>query len=306
MISAGRTLANLPRTMRNRAVAEPAKYFAGRVAVVTGAGSGIGRALALQLAAAGAMTAISDVDEAGLAETTAAAVTLGGTVRTDRLDVTDRDAMASYAEAVAAQFGGVHLLINNAGVSHGGDFTGMSYPDIERVLNVDFWGVVNGSKAFLPHLIGSGSGTLVNISSIFGLVPMAGQSAYVAAKFAVRGFTETLRIEMLAAGHPVRVTCVHPGGVRTGIARHGTVNAGDDPAGNSDYFDQKLARTSPERAAQLILRGAARGKPRVLVGPDAWALHLAGTLSSRAWQRLAATAVAHQARQRQPGQRQLK
>ncbi|WP_244222503.1 SDR family NAD(P)-dependent oxidoreductase, partial [Corallococcus praedator] len=130
----------------------------------------------------------------------------------------------------------------------------MSYPDIERVMNVDFWGVVNGCKAFLPHLIASGSGTLVNISSIFGLVPMAGQSGYVAAKFAVRGFTETLRIEMLAGGHPVQVTCVHPGGVRTGIARHGTVNAGDDPAGNSEFFDQKLARTSPERAAQLILR----------------------------------------------------
>ena len=282
-----------------RAADRTAAAFGGRVAVVTGAGSGIGRALALRLAAVGARLALSDVDMVGLSETAATATGLGATVRTDRVDVSDRDAMLDYAASVDKDFGAVHLMINNAGVAHGGDFTGMSFGDIERVMDVDFWGVVHGCKAFLPHLIDSGSGTLVNISSIFGLVPMAGQSGYVAAKFAVRGFTEALRIEMLAAGHPVRVSCVHPGGVRTGIARHGTVNAGDDPAGNVDFFENTLARTSPERAAELILRGAARGRPRILIGADAWALHLAGTLSIRAWQRLAATAIAHQ-----PGQRQ--
>ena len=265
--------------------------FSGLTAVVTGAGSGIGRALSYRLATEGAILAISDIDDLGLAETASHATGLGARVRADRLDVTDRDSVLAYADSLAGEFGAVHLVINNAGVVHGGDFLGMSFTDIERVVDVDFWGVVNGTKAFLPHLIRSGKGRLVNISSLFGLVPMAGQSAYVAAKYAVRGFTETVRIEMLAAGHPVMVTCVHPGGVQTAIARHGTVNSGADPVGNAEFFDRKLARTSPERAASLILRGAARGRPRVMIGADAWALHLVGSLSCRAWQRTAAYVV---------------
>lgn len=265
--------------------------FTGLTAVVTGAGSGIGRALSYQLAAEGAVLAISDVDDLGLAETASHVTGLGARVRADRLDVTDRDSVLAYPASVAGEFGAVHLVINNAGVVHGGDCLGMSFTDIERVVDVDFWGVVNGTKAFLPHLIASGNGRLVNISSVFGLVPMPGQSAYVAAKYAVRGFTETVRIEMLAAGHPVRVTCVYPGGVKTAIARHGTANAGEDPVGNAEFFDRKLARTSPERAASLILRGAAQGRPRVLIGADAWALHLVGSLSCRAWQRTAAFVV---------------
>ena len=263
-----------------------ASGFAGRVAVVTGAGSGIGRALARRLVADGAKLAISDVDVDGLAET---AALIGAKVRTDRLDVTDRASVLNYAESVAAEFGVVNLVINNAGVAHGGDLLGMSFADIERVINVDFWGVVNGSKAFLPHLIASGHGSLVNISSLFGLVPMPSQSAYVAAKYAVRGFTETLRMEMLAAKLPVRVTCVHPGGVKTGIARNGTVNAGEPVAGHADYFDRKLARTSAEDAAATILRGAARGRSRVLVGNDARLAHVLETLSNRSWQRVVAT-----------------
>jgi len=165
----------------------------------------------------------------------------------------------------------------------------MTFDEFERVITIDFWGVVNGTKAFLPHLIAAGSAgrepaALVNISSLLGLVPMPGQSAYVAAKYAVRGFTESVRIEMLAAGMPVTVTCVHPGGVKTAIARNGTVNAGADPVGNAELFDRKLARTTPERAAQLILRGAARGRPRVLVGADAWVLYLLGSVNIRVWQ----------------------
>jgi NAD(P)-dependent dehydrogenase (short-subunit alcohol dehydrogenase family) len=262
-----------------------AKDFAGQAAVVTGAGSGIGRALACELARHGARLAISDVDEPGLRETATRVRHLGATLRSDLLDVADRSAMLEYAEAVVREFGEVHLLINNAGVSHGGDVRGMSFADIERVMNVDFWGVVNGTKAFLPHLIASGDGTLVNISSIFGLVPIPGQSAYAAAKFAVRGFTESLRIEMLIAGSPVRVTCVHPGGVKTAIARNGTVNAGDDPAGNAELFETTLARTTPERAATLILRGVAAGRPRVFVGWDSRVLYLLGSVSNRGWQR---------------------
>lgn len=258
---------------------------------MTGAGSGIGRALAVQLARHGARLAISDVDRDGLAQTAAAAAGGGGLVRADRLDVTDRSAVLAYADAVAAEFGAVNLVINNAGVAHGGDVLGMSFADIERVLNVDFWGVVNGTKAFLPYLIASGDGNLVNISSLFGLVPMPSQSAYVAAKYAVRGFTETLRMEMLAAGLPVRVTCVHPGGVKTAIARNATVNAGDPGAGRSEYFDRKLARTSAGRAAAVILRGAANGRSRVLVGNDARCAHLVQTLSHRAWQQAVASRV---------------
>ena len=264
------------------------RTFEGRVAVVTGAGSGIGRALALQLAGAGARVAISDVDEGSAAETAEMA---GARARADCLDVTDRMAVSAYADSIAAEFGGVHLVINNAGVAHGGNVLGMSFADIERVMNVDFWGVVNGSKAFLPHLIASGQGHLVNISSLFGLVPMPSQSAYVAAKYAVRGFTETLRMEMLAAKLPVQVTCVHPGGVKTAIARSGTVNAGEPIAGRSDYFDRKLARTSAEDAAAVILRGAARGRPRVLVGNDARLAHLIETLSHRTWQRAVASGI---------------
>ena len=142
-------------------------------------------------------------------------------------------------------------------------------------------------KAFLPHLIASDNGYLVNISSLFGLVAVPSQSAYVAAKYAVRDFTESLRMEMLAAGRPVRVTCVHPGGVKTGIARNGTVNAGTERAGRTD-FDQKLARTSPDSAATTMLDGAARRRPRVLVGTDAHLVHAVAALSHRGYQRIVA------------------
>jgi NAD(P)-dependent dehydrogenase (short-subunit alcohol dehydrogenase family) len=262
------------------------------VAVVTGAGSGIGRALAQQLHRQGARLAISDVDTAGLAATAAllaaADSSSGPGPRTDRLDVADRSAVLAYAESVAAEFGVVNLVVNNAGVSHGGDVLGMGFADLERVMDVDFWGVVNGTKAFLPSLIASGDGYLVNISSLFGLVAVPSQSAYVAAKYAVRGFTESVRMEMIAARYPVRVTCVHPGGVRTGIARNGTVNAGTERAGRTDFFDQHLARTSPEQAAATILAGVARGRPRVLVGADARVVHLIASLSHRGYQRAVA------------------
>ena len=274
--------------------------FHGATAVVTGAGSGIGRALAAQLYRQGARLAISDVDPAGLAETAGLltvaddrAGTRGAPVRTDLLDVADRTAVLAYADSVAAEFGVVEVVVNNAGVSHGGDLLGMSFQDLDRVMNVDFWGVVNGTKAFLPHLIASGNGHLVNISSLFGLVPVPNQSAYVAAKYAVRGFTESVRMEMLAARHPVRVTCVHPGGVQTGIARNGTVNAGTERAGRTDFFDQKLARTTAEAAAVTILAGAARGRGRVLVGADAKVVHLLASLFPRAYQRAVAAGFRH-------------
>lgn len=264
------------------------KEFAGRVAVVTGVGSGIGRALTYELAAMGAVLAVSDINDRQLAVTADHARSLGATVLANHLDVADRTAMSLYAEEVMGHFGAVHLVINNAGVVHVGEVLGMQFSDIERVMDTNFWGVVNGTMAFLPHLIASGDAHLVNISSLFGVIPIPTQAAYVASKFAVRGFTESLRIEMLVAKMPVRVTCVHPGGVNTAIARSGTRNAGARREGGAGTVGHNLLRMPSDKAAAIILRAASRGRPRVLVGGDARAACLLSSLSRTRWQNLAA------------------
>ncbi|HEY2299418.1 MAG TPA: SDR family NAD(P)-dependent oxidoreductase [Jatrophihabitans sp.] len=243
--------------------------IAGKVAVVTGAGSGIGRAVAYELARRGAKLALSDVDAGGLAETARHARVIGADVYEQPLDVTDRDEFHRYAESVAAEFGVVNIVINNAGVAFTGEVVDMGYEQLERVMDVDFWGVVHGTKAFLPHLIASGDGHLVNISSLFGLLSMPSQSAYNAAKFAVRGFTESLRQEMLLSGHPVQVTCVHPGGIKTAIARNAGSVAGINQTEFAAFFDKKLAKTSAESAAKAVIKGIVGNQPRVLVGLDA-------------------------------------
>ncbi|NKS62574.1 SDR family NAD(P)-dependent oxidoreductase [Rhodococcus hoagii] len=243
--------------------------FAGKVCVITGAGSGIGRALALNLAGQGAKLALSDMDSVGLAETVRQVEALGADVKSDHLDVTQREAVLSYADAVVAHFGKVNQVYNNAGIAFHGEVERSEFKDIERIMDVDFWGVVNGTKAFLPHVIASGDGHIVNVSSLFGLLSIPGQSAYNAAKFAVRGFTESLRQEMLIAKHPVKVTCVHPGGIKTAIARNATMPDGDDQATFAQFFDRRLARTTPEEAAKTITTGVRKGKPRVLIGADA-------------------------------------
>src|ERR1700758_3381671 len=222
--------------------------FAGKVAVVTGAGSGIGQALAIELARSGAKLAISDVDTEGLAGTEERLTAIGAPVKSDRLDVTEREAVLAYADAVNDHFGKVNQIYNNAGIAFAGDIEVTEFKDIERVMDVDYWGVVNGTKAFLPHLIASGDGHVVNISSLFGLFSVPGQAAYNSAKFAVRGFTEALRQEMILAGHPVKVTTVHPGGIKTNIARNATAAEGLDPEEVAKLFDKRLARTSPEKA----------------------------------------------------------
>ena len=242
----------------------------GKVVVITGAGSGIGRALALEVAARGALPALSDWDEVGLMETAALVqARTNREPRTDKLDVRDREAMRTYAGSVVRELGRVNVIVNNAGVALHGDFEEVSYDDFEWVMDVDFWGVVHGTKEFLPHLIASGDGHVVNISSLFGLLGMPGQTAYNAAKFGVRGFTEALRTEMLVARHPVRVTCVHPGGIRTAIARNARATASHDQAQVARHFDTKLARMTPERAAQIIVAGVLADRPRVVVGADA-------------------------------------
>jgi len=267
------------------------KSFRGRVAVVTGAASGIGRALALELAGEGARLALSDVDTAGLAQTAELARARGAEVHEQRLDVAQREEVVAYAEAVRDRFGAVHLVVNNAGIALTADVLDQDVKDVERVMDVDFWGVAHGTMAFLPLLVASGEGTLVNISSLFGLIAMPGQSAYNAAKFAVRGFTEALRQEVLISGAPVTVTCVHPGGIRTNIVRNSTALGGHDAAALSELFDARLARTSPERAAQVILDGARRGRARVLIGADAKALDLLQRLTGSGYQRLVAAAA---------------
>jgi NADP-dependent 3-hydroxy acid dehydrogenase YdfG len=266
--------------------------FAGKVAVVTGAGSGIGQALALELGRSGAKLAISDVDTKGLAETERQLKAIGAPVKTDRLDVTEREAFLLYADEVQAHFGKVNQIYNNAGIAHTGDVERVSFKDIERVMDVDFWGVVNGTKAFLPHIIASGDGHIVNVSSLFGIFSVPGQAAYNAAKFAVRGFTEALRQEMMAAGHPVAVTTVHPGGIKTAIARNATAVEGLDQAALAKEFDKKLARLSPERAAKIILEAVRKKNARVLVGADAKILDVIVRLTGSGYQRLFAGVMA--------------
>jgi NAD(P)-dependent dehydrogenase (short-subunit alcohol dehydrogenase family) len=248
--------------------------FRGRVAAVTGAGSGIGRALAVALARRGAKLALSDVDEAGLAET--ARLAQGAEVHQARLDVADRTAFEAYAAEVAAHYGRVNQVYNNAGIAFSRTVLESEWSDYERVLGVNLWGVIHGTKAFLGHLIASGDGHVVNISSLNGFMAQGEMSHYVSSKFAVRGFTETLRMEMLAEGHPVRVTSVHPGGVKTNIADNALEAARDlgmevtaEHEQRRRVYNEKLLRMSPDEAAEIILRGVERNRPRVLVGNDA-------------------------------------
>ena len=265
--------------------------FAGKVAAVTGAGSGIGQALALELGRSGASLAISDVDAEGLAQTEEQLNAIGAPVRSDRLDVTEREAFQIYADHINEHYGKVNQIYNNAGIAYTGDVDISHFKDIERVMDVDFWGVVNGTKAFLPHLSASGDGHVVNISSLFGLLSIPGQAAYNSAKFAVRGFTEALRQEMVVNREPVKVTSIHPGGIKTAIARNGLTAEGVDPAAQSKVFDKRLASTTPQRAAEIILDGVRKNKARVLVGQDAVVIDLLVRITGSNYQRLFAPVI---------------
>lgn len=247
----------------------------GRVAIITGAGSGIGRGLAQNLAARGCPLVLTDIDEASLQET---AETLEVPVLTRTMDVSDRWAhqqlAAEVAEWATAPIG---LVVNNAGVALSDTVAEQSTEDVEWVMNINFWGVVHGTQAFLPTLMAQDSGAIVNVSSIFGIIAVPTQSAYNASKFAVRGYTESLRHELHGTG--VRAICVHPGGIRTNIVNNGRHHV--DALGRQDGgealkadFTKKLARTSPDAAAKTILRGVDKGRDRVLIGPDAVATDL--------------------------------
>lgn len=243
------------------------KHFTDKVAVITGAGSGIGRALAIELAGRGARLALSDVDAVAVADTVARCEKLGATARDYHLDVADRAAVLAHADEVVGDFGGVDLVVNNAGVALMASVQDMSWEDLDWIVGINFWGVVHGTKAFLPHLIASGDGHLVNISSVFGLIGVPTQSAYNATKFAVRGFTEALRQEMLIEKRRVGVSCVHPGGISTNIARDARAQGMSAQQRATEFA--RIARTTPPEAARTIIRGIERNRPRILIGADA-------------------------------------
>ena len=261
------------------------KSLTDKVVVVTGAGSGIGRAIARNVAVQGAVLAVSDVNDAGLAETVDLLKDAGAEVRSDHVDVADRAAMTAYAATVADHFGRVNVIVNNAGVSVSGPVTDLTYEDMHWIVDINFWGVVYGTKEFLPHLIASGDGHVVNLSSLFGLISIPSQSMYNATKYAVRGFTEAVREEMLVYGHPVGVTSVHPGGIKTDIVRNSRLSSPDDKAQQVKMFDEKMAKMTPERAAEIIVgQGIRKNRARVLVGLDAHALHHFARLSGSRYQ----------------------
>ena len=250
-----------------------------KVCVVTGAGSGIGRELALGLARRGARAvAISDINDTGLAETAQLieAELPGVAVHDAHLDVSDREAFIAYAETIATEFGVVHQVYNNAGIASGKTVLDASFLVYDKVIGINLFGVIHGTKVFLPHLIASGDGHVTNISSLNGYMAQDELSAYCATKFGVRGFTEALRIEMLRDKLPVKVTVVHPGGVKTNIASAGLQHAEalgyevtDHERRRVQAYNDKLLRMPPAEAARIILDGVERDKARVLVGNDA-------------------------------------
>lgn len=266
------------------------KDFTGRVAAITGAGSGIGRALAENLARAGAHLALSDVDDVGLAETVALCEGRGVKVTSQHVDVADRAAMEAWADQVADEHLRVNLIFNNAGVALGSSVESMSYDDFEWVMNIDFWGVVHGTKAFLPHLKDSGEGHVVNVSSVFGLFSVPSQSAYNSAKFAVRGFTDALRMELEIERCGVSATTIHPGGIKTNIAKRAridaTLAAASGGVDNARTEFEKVLTTSPDKAARQILAAVQRNRRRALIGPDAKALDLVARLPAGLYQRV--------------------
>lgn len=249
--------------------------FQDSVAVVTGAGSGIGQQLALQLAKRGARVAISDIDSGALSETETQLKAIGEPLLASELDVADQDAMFGYAKTVTEELGGANLVVNNAGVALAtGTLDATKIDDFEWLMRINFFGVLYGTKAFLPLLKDEDWGHIVNISSLFGLIGVPEQSAYNASKFAVRGLTEALRQELELEGSHISCTSVHPGGVKTNIARN--ARQGNEPDSKEsmlfgkdpEKFDQ-LARTTAESAAQQILRAVEKDKRRLLIGADA-------------------------------------
>ncbi|MDX1452442.1 MAG: SDR family oxidoreductase [Oleiphilaceae bacterium] len=261
--------------------------FAAKTVVITGAGSGIGRSLAQKFAAKGAFLAISDVNEAAVRDTADEISAAGGRVAYWQLDVADKAAVYRHAEQVQQEFGRVDIVINNAGVTVNERVDALNYDDFEWVMNINFWGVVYGTKAFLPYLKQAPEAYIVNISSLFGLLAFPTQGAYNASKFAVRGFTEALRYEL--ADTSVLPICVHPGGIDTNIVRNARYHQGDD--GSTDHAKairdfNRVAKTAPDQAAEQIVTALMKGNRRLLIGTDAKAFDLVQRLLPGSYDKL--------------------
>jgi NADP-dependent 3-hydroxy acid dehydrogenase YdfG len=267
--------------------------LAGRTIALTGAASGIGRALAHATWAQGARLCLADWDSDGLDRVRLELDPESARPRDlhcRSLDISDRRAIFEWAAECATKMGPVHVLINNAGVNLHVPLEEMDPNDLSWLFGVNFFGVFHGVQAFLPHLIASGDGHIVNLSSVFGLVAAPGSAAYVASKFAVRGLSEALEIELALARHPVRVTCAHPGGVSTGIVRNGRTR-GEGPLSRShdavsEAFDKHLARLTPDECAEAIVQAIVRRNTRLLVGLDAHFLDLLQRTLPRMYRRL--------------------
>nr|WP_285595297.1 SDR family NAD(P)-dependent oxidoreductase [Kineosporia sp. NBRC 101731] len=257
------------------------------MAAVTGAASGIGRAIALRLAASGVALTLADTDGPGLNAVAAEIRSAGGKVEHRTVDVRRAAEVNAWADESVASFGTVTMVWNVAGIINAGSVVDSTVEDLALLMDVDFWGVVHVTKAFLPHLIGAGGGHVVNVSSAFGLISAPGYSGYNAAKAAVRGWSDALRQEMHSTGTGVAVTAVYPGGIRTPIMRNATSAAGpDDARRRREFFDRHVARTDPDRAADTIIRAVAARRSRVLVGPDAYVADALARLTATGYEHL--------------------
>ncbi|MGB1117690.1 MAG: SDR family NAD(P)-dependent oxidoreductase [Parvibaculales bacterium] len=246
------------------------KFYNQKVCVVTGAASGIGRASALALASYGAKTVITDIRKDMLDETSELIKKVGGTADAHILDMADRDGVYDLATHVEKTHGGADFVLNNAGVAMAAPVDELGIDDFNWLMDIDFWGVVYGTQAFLPQMQDKNSGHIANISSVFGLFSVPGQAAYNAAKFAVLGFTDAVRHDL--ANTNIKVTTIHPGGINTNIVRHARMGQGPDAEAEHEEAIarfKKFTMTQPDKAARIILKGVAKGKPRILVGPDA-------------------------------------
>jgi short-subunit dehydrogenase len=270
--------------------------FQGSAAAITGAASGIGRALAFELAARGSDVALADVDQAGLESIAQEIIASHGRrVTINRVDVADPKQIQGFALSAAAEFPALNLVINNAGVALLGQFDEFDLSQMAWLMDINFWGVVRGTRAFLPHLKTRPRAHIVNISSIFGIIAPPGQSAYSASKFAVRGFSEALRHELATSNSPVRLSVVHPGGVKTNIARKARAGSSLRESSNSNELGdrfERMARTTASEAAQRIVRGIERNEPRILIGTDARFLDIVQRLRPAAYWNLLARAFA--------------
>ena len=274
----------------------------GGVAVITGAASGIGAALAVDLARRGMHLALVDLDAAGLESAAAQARTAGVTVSTHAMDVADHAAVAALPAAVLATHGHVTALVNNAGVALGGLFEQVDAEDFDWLMDINFGATVRLTRAFLPLLARESAAQLVNVSSIFGIIAPPAQTAYSASKFAVRGFSESLRHELEMAGSPVGVTIVHPGGVRTAISENARLAKGLDAAdvARERANWRSLLALAPEKAAEIIAVAIERREPRVLVGQDAKAAALVQRLFPVTYWKHVARDIARRVKRKTP------